>query len=209
LKKSVSKSVDLSPKIKVAITGGIGSGKSSFARIIESKGYPVIKADELAKQLMSTHKTIRKKIILAFGEESYSGDSLNTEHLAKIVFPDPEKTKILNSIVHPVVISEIKKLLDQETSPLVFCEAALIFEARMTPLFDYIVLITADEQLRIRRVVERDKVSPEAVLSRMQNQMSEIEKNKRSHYIFENNGTLAELESKANLLITLLHPRTA
>lgn len=196
------------PKIKVAITGGIGSGKSLFAQIIEGKGFPVIKADELAKHLMSTNKSIKTRIIRAFGEESYSGDSLNTEHLAKIVFPDPEKTKKLNSIVHPIVISEIKKMLEKETSPLVFCEAALIFEARMTPLFDYIVLITAEEPLRIQRVVTRDNVSPEAVLLRMQNQMSEIEKNKRSHYIFENNGTLEELESKANLLITLLRPRT-
>ena len=100
-------------------------------------------------------------------------------------------------------------MLDKEPSPLVFCEAALIFEARMTPLFDYVVLITAEEPLRIQRVVDRDKVTPESVLLRMQNQMSEIEKNKRSHYIFENNGTLKELESKANLLITLLNPRKA
>lgn len=196
-------------QVRVAITGGIGSGKSAFAQIIEGKGFPVIKADELAKHLMSTHKSIKTRIIKSFGKESYSGDSLNTEHIAKIVFPDPEKTKILNSIVHPIVINEIKKMLDKEPSPLVFCEAALIFEARMTPLFDYIVLITAEEPLRIQRVVDRDKVTPESVLLRMQNQMSEIEKNKRSHYIFENNGTLKELESKANLLITLLNPRKA
>lgn len=209
LTKSASKSNTPSPPVKIAITGGIGSGKSLFANFIKEKGFPVIQADDLAKYLMQSDRVIKRKIIQSFGNDSYSGESINREYLAKTVFHDPEKTKILNKIVHPVVIRKIKELLHDAKTPLIFCEAALIFEAKMTPLFDYIVLISADEELRIKRVVERDLVSPEEVLQRMQNQMSEIEKNKRSHYIFLNNGTPEELNSKADLIISLLSPHNS
>lgn len=193
-------------KLKIAITGGIGSGKSQFAGFIQEMGYMVIDADNAAKQLLTEDENIKKKIVLAFGAESYNEHGLNTRYLSENVFQDPENVKKINSIVHPAVIGKIKSLMDRELTnkDLVFVEAALIFEAGMEDLFDYVALISADENLRIERSMKRDDTDKEEIMRRMENQYTEEFKRNNSDFIFENNDSFEGLKSKASFFIHIL-----
>jgi len=191
--------------LKVAITGGIGSGKTTFADFLFAKGYPVIKADILAKELYVTNEQLKQKIIAEFGKTVYPNGSFDRVALYQKAFISDEKVKRLNEIVHPVVINAIKKIISHyEEEEIVFVEAALIFEASMENLFDYVVLITAEEYVRILRTVEREKVSGDEIKQRMKYQIPEEVKKEKSDFTFYNNGTVAELEQKANLLLQLL-----
>jgi len=193
-------------KIKVGITGSIGSGKSTFSNFIADKGYPVIKVDELSKQLLVEDKKLKDKIIKEFGEESYTGNKVNRKYLADKVFSKPDNVDLINSIVHPVVIkkteSDIEKLL--ETNDLVFAEAALIYEADMEKIFDYIVLVTADEKIRMNRKIKYDNYTEEQFLKRNENQIPDEEKKKRADFVFENNGNINEFKIKTDLFINII-----
>lgn len=191
-------------QVRVAITGGIGSGKSVFSSFLKKRGYSVINADNLAKELMTTNRFLRRAIMDNFGSESYIEESINIEYLANTVFSNPEKVRLLNSIVHPVVIREIVRLMDNDDNEFVFTEAALIFEAKMERFFDFIVLITSDLEIRVKRVMDRDNASRDSIIKRMENQFSETEKLKRSDFVFENNSTEEDLELKADLLLKLI-----
>ncbi len=191
--------------LKVAITGGIGSGKSTFSGFIEAKNYTVIKADLLAKELYITNEELKQKVIREFGKEIYPGGLFDRIALFKKAFSDENRVKRLNEIVHPVVIKEINSLMKiHQNEKIVFIEAALIFEAKMESLFDYIVLISADEKTRIERTMQREKIPNEEVKQRMKYQIPDELKKGKSDFTFYNNGTVAELEQKANLLLQLL-----
>lgn len=191
--------------LKVAITGGIGSGKSTFADYMRAKDFAVIKADILAKELYVTNEELRQKIIAEFGAETYPDGLFDRIALYKKAFADEGKVKRLNELVHPVVIEEIKKLfLLNKTEEIIFVEAALIFEANMEELFDYVILITADEKVRIERTIKREKISSDEVKQRMKFQIPDELKKEKADFTFYNNGTLGELEQKANLLLQLL-----
>ncbi|MDP3150595.1 MAG: dephospho-CoA kinase [Ignavibacteria bacterium] len=191
--------------LKVAITGGIGSGKSTFANLMLAKGYPVIKADILAKELYVTNEELKQKVIAEFGDEVYPDGSFDRIALYQKAFRDEEKVKKLNALVHPVVIKEINKLMSfHQNEKIVFVEAALIFEANMEKLFDYVILITADEKIRIDRTMKRENISSYEVKQRMKYQMPDEIKKEKSDFTFYNDGTVAELEQKANLLLQLL-----
>ena len=193
-------------KIRIGITGSIGSGKSVFCSAIENKGFPVIKADDLAKQLLINDNDIKKRIIKEFGEKAYSGMELNKKYLAEKVFSDPEKVNMINSIVHPAVIRELanKLALMLDENNFAFAEAALIYEADMEDMFDYVVLVTANENIRLKRAKESGRFTEEEFLKRNGNQISDIEKKKRADIVFENNGSTDELKLKAGLLINIL-----
>jgi len=194
--------------LKVAITGGIGSGKSTFADFLFAKGYPVIKADILAKKLYVTHEVLKQKLIAEFGNEVYPEGNFDRIALYQTAFINDEKVKRLNEIVHPVVIEEIKNIISYyEDEEIIFIEAALIYEAKMENLFDYVVLITADEKERIERTRQREKISGEEVKRRMKYQTPDEVKKEKADFTFYNNGTVAELEQKANLLLQLLLTR--
>lgn len=191
--------------LKVAITGGIGSGKSSFADLMRAKGYPVIKADILAKELYVTNEELKQNIIAEFGDDVYPNGEFDRIALYQKAFVDGEKVKKLNALVHPVVIKEINKLMSfYKSDQIVFVEAALIFEASMEKLFDYVILITADEKIRTDRTVKRENISREEVKQRMKYQIPDELKKEKSDFTFYNNGTVAELEQKADLLLQLL-----
>ncbi|MFA6598536.1 MAG: dephospho-CoA kinase [Ignavibacteriaceae bacterium] len=191
--------------LKIAITGGIGSGKSTFADFLSAKGYSVIKADILAKELYVTNERLKQKIITEFGKEIYPNGIFDRVALYQKAFINEEKIRRLNELVHPVVIEEIKKLfLLNKTEEIIFVEAALIFEAEMENLFDHVVLIAADEQVRIARTAERDSVSGNEIKQRMKYQMQDESKKEKADFIFCNNGTVQELQQKANLLLQLL-----
>ncbi len=171
----------------IGLTGGIGSGKSTVAKIFEVLGIPVYYADEEAKRIMNEDETIRSKLIVLFGEESYSGGKLNRPHIASIVFGDKEKLHQLNEIVHPVTIADSDRWMQSQTTPYAIKEAALIFESGSYKQLDYVIGVSSPIELRIQRVINRDNISKPEVARRIQNQMPEEDKIKRCHFVLNNN----------------------
>jgi len=196
----------LSKKLKIGITGGIGSGKSTFCDFLKAEKYPVLYADDIAKSLMSTNDEIIRAIQSAFGEQSYRENELQRDYLSREVFSNPEKLQQLNAIVHPAVIRESAILLDAalREHDLVFYEAALIFEAHMENLFDYVILLTAPQEKRINRISVRDNTSEEKILSRMRNQMSDEIKKDKADLVILNDGSIEDLQSKVKFAISIL-----
>jgi dephospho-CoA kinase len=161
--------------LRVGLTGGIGSGKSTIAAIFETLGIPVSYADPEAKRLMSEDAGLREAIIRNFGAGAYTDGKLNRKYLAEIVFTDPEKLSLLNSLVHPVTISEGERWMQElgDRFPYAIREAALIFETRTVGHLDFVIGVSAPEELRIKRTMLRDHVTREEVLRRMRNQIDE------------------------------------
>lgn len=192
-------------KLKIAITGGIGSGKSVVANLFENHGYKVLSADRIAKKLLSTDSNLKQKIISEFGEESYSDGNLNKDYLASKVFSGKEATEKINSIVHPETIKIIEKeCLDElENKKLVFVESALIFEAKREKLFDYILTVVADPEKRIEWVMQRDKIDKNKVLERLNNQIDDEKKISMSDFVLHNNSTLEELQIKSEFFLRI------
>lgn len=172
--------------LKVGLTGGIGSGKSTVASIFEVLGVPVYYADLSAKRLMNEDATIISSITAAFGKESYINNQLNKEHIASIVFNNNEKLQLLNSIVHPATIADAQKWMLDQKAPYAIKEAALIFESHSEKELDYVIGVKAPEAIRINRVIDRDGVSREEVLARIKGQMSETEKMNRCDFTINN-----------------------
>ncbi len=191
----------------VAITGGIGSGKSTFSEFLREKDYPVIFADDLSKELLKNSKKVKKEIIELFDSSAYNGNDINTNFLAKEVFSDPHKLQKINSILHPKVIKQVNREVEElkKNNKLVFVEAALVYEANIEKLFDYVVLITADEEIKKQRTVDSKKFSSEEFDKRIQNQIKDEEKSKRADFIFFNNTTTNDLKIKAGLLLMTLN----
>lgn len=198
-------------KIKVAITGGIGSGKSSVSDYLEKKGHSVLRADLIAKELMAQDAQIKKKLIEEFGEESYSNDKLNTKYLAANVFSNEENVQKINSIVHPPVMEKIDQLAKEifKNQDIVFIETALVYEANLEDFFDYVLLVLADEKTRIDRIINREKVTEEQVRARMQFQIPDEEKKDDADFVLYNNTTLQELENRVEFLLILIRQLTA
>jgi len=194
-------------KIKVAVTGNIGSGKSSFCNFLSEKGYPVINADAVSKNILSEDGEIKKKVIREFGQESFVNNEINKKFLAEKVFSDPVKVLKINSILHPKVKNKIESLANEYFMKydIVFTEAALIYEADMESMFDYVVLITADYKIRKKRTTENAKLSEKDFDKRNDNQIKDEEKKKRADFVFENNLGINELRQKAGLLISILN----
>ena len=144
-------------KLKIGITGGIGSGKSTVSNLFEEAGYFVIRADDLAKDILISDPEVKKNVIDAFGDEVYKDDSLNKEFLAAKVFSNEENVEKINSIVHPPTIKQILHLITEELEKkdLVFVEAALILESSLDVILDYVLLVTAENDIRINRVLEK------------------------------------------------------
>ena len=176
--------------LKVGLTGGIGSGKSTVAAIFEVLGIPVYYADAEAKKMMNEDEAIINTIKKIFGEESYQSGKLNREYISSIVFSNPEKLKELNGIIHPATISGALKWLNQQTSPYSIKEAALIFESYSEKDLDYIIGVTAPEAIRIKRAMLRDNISKEKVESRIKEQMNEVEKMNLCNFIINNDETI-------------------
>jgi len=194
-------------KLRVAITGGIGSGKSLVSGFFEKAGYPVIKTDVIAKELMQTNEQVKKKLIKSFGSEVFSNEILNTKFLADEVFSNPEKLIVINAIVHPPTIKIIESLFRKffENHDIVFVESALVFEAKMSRMFDHVILIYSDEIIRIKRVVDRDNTTEEKVKDRMQFQINDEQKKDIAHITIENNSTIEELEKRCKFIIDILN----
>jgi dephospho-CoA kinase len=196
----------------IGVTGGIGSGKSTVTEILLENGFKSIISDDVAKDLMVSDQKVIDRIISNFGKRSYNNGQLDKSYLADQVFNNPENIKIINSIVHPPTIEKIESLIAEQKrrdkDKLIFVESALIFEAKMEYLFDHILLVTADEDIRIKRILKRGVETISEIRSRMMNQIPEIQKRKRSQFIIENNSTLKSLKEKTLFFLNLFKSMT-
>lgn len=176
--------------LKIGITGGIGSGKSTVCNIFEQLGIPVYYADLRARELMNTHPPLVKALKKEFGEDIYDNNGeLIRPKLAAIVFNNKEKLERLNSLVHPEVKEDFRKWADKQTSvPYVMKEAALMFESGSYKDVDYIIVVSAPKNLRVQRVVDRDGAKRSDVLKRMAGQLTEKERLERTDFVLKNDG---------------------
>jgi dephospho-CoA kinase len=165
--------VSFNMPLRIGLTGGIGSGKSTVARIFEVLGIPVYYADLEAKRIMNEDELLRDQVIQHFGKETYKNGQLDNKYLAAIVFNDRKKLEQLNSIVHPATIRDAERWMNRQTTPYAIKEAALIFESHSQEYLDYVIGVSAPEPLRIHRTMQRDGISREAVLARMHKQIQE------------------------------------
>ena len=173
--------------MKVGLTGGIGSGKSTVAKIFAALGVPVYHADKKAKHLMETSAELIQQIKDHFSENAYENGKLNTRFLAGAVFQNKEKMALLNGIVHPYTLQDAKEWMQKQNHPYAIKEAALIFESGSQGEYDLIIGIQAPHPLRLLRTMKRDKTEREKVLERMDNQLDESIKMKLCDIIIENN----------------------
>jgi dephospho-CoA kinase len=173
--------------LKIGLTGGIGSGKTTVAKVFEVLGIPVYYADDAAKQLMNTNKELQQQLIARFGTETYTNGELNRKHLASLVFGNKEQTELLNSIVHPVTIADAEQWFARQQSPYVVKEAALLFESGAASGLDFVIGVTAPETIRLKRVMDRDGLSAEEIKKRMSNQLDDSMKMRLCDFVIQNN----------------------
>lgn len=173
--------------LKIGLTGGIGSGKSTVARIFEVLNVPVYYADAASKRLYQTDAALRADLKKHFGEDIYNSNELNRAKLAQLVFSDPEKLTLLNSLVHPPTICDAEAWMQQQTAPYLIKEAALLFESGSVRGLDFVIGVQAPTALRIKRVMDRDGILRDEVLARMNRQLDEELKMKLCDFIIYNN----------------------
>lgn len=174
----------------VGLTGGIGSGKTTVAHMFKALGVPVFNSDDEAKVLMNSSVIIKQEIIELLGENSYKDDTLNKPYIASQIFNTKAVLKQINAIVHPKVAAAFDTWVSKQNAPYVIKEVAILFETRTESLVDFIITVIAPLETRIQRVMERDQKSREAVELIIDNQLSDSEKIKKSHYVIENNNRL-------------------
>ncbi len=184
----------------VGLTGGIGSGKTTIANQLSLQGIPVYNSDERAKWLMQNSTEIKNALKKEFGKEVYNSQGLNREYLAKIVFNNKDKLNILNSIVHPVVAKDFDDWVNNQNAEIVVKEAAILFESGSYKTCDVNVAVSADLEERIKRVQKRDGVTREQVLSRINNQWSDLQRNEKADFVIENNDADSIEERVADLV---------
>lgn len=189
---------------RIGLTGGIGSGKSTVAAVFATLGIPCYDSDRRAKELMLEKESLRTFLIQHFGPEVIQNHQLQSSIISNVVFEHPEMLEKLNGAVHPEVGKDFDSWCEEQTSPYVLKEAALLFESGSWKNLDAIVCVTAPEALRIERVMQRNGFSREQVKARIQNQMPEEEKVSRSQFVIENDGHRSLIEQVLAIHQTLL-----
>lgn len=172
--------------IRVGITGGIGSGKSIIGKILTVIGFPVFNSDTEAKLLMVNNERVIHQVKEVFGDNAYTNNQLNRAYLADKIFSDEALKEQLNQIVHPAVRQEFEEWAKRQNTTIVFNEAAILFEIGRYKDFDYNILVTAPEELRIQRVIKRDNTTAEEVKKRMENQWKDEKKKELASFIITN-----------------------
>ena len=189
-------------KVVIGLTGGIGTGKSTVSQILKEKNFPVIDLDIISHEVIKFPKVV-EKIVENFGKEvlEYNNTGnwiISREKLGRVIFGNREKRLILNSIMHPEILRIMReKILEcKKENKIIFVEIQLLFEVQWEKEFDYILLVSAEKETQIKRILARDKRSKEEALSIINSQMPLDEKKKRSDYVIENDGNIQDLERK-------------
>ena len=196
---------DVPPPRIIGLTGGIGSGKTSVAKLLEQKGFPVYYSDDQAKNIVNIDPELKEKIISLLGRESYVDGVYNRKYVAEKVFNDAELLEQLNHLIHPAVRIDFEKWVAAQTSEFVFKETALLFELKLNEQCYKSLLVTADDNLRIKRTMDRDNKTYREIETIMQNQMPEKDKMKLANYIIYNNSDRDNLESETDIFIAELN----
>ena len=191
-------------KVVIGLTGGIGTGKSTVSQILKEKDFPVIDLDIISHEVIK-FPMVMEKIIENFGKEvlEYNNTGnwiISREKLGRVIFGNREKRLILNSIMHPEILRIMReKILEcKKENKIIFVEIQLLFEVQWEKEFDYILLVSAEKETQIKRILARDKRSKEEALSIINSQMPLDEKKKRSDYVIENDGNIQDLEKKVD-----------
>lgn len=193
--------------ILVGLTGSIGAGKSAVATIFEACGIPVLRADEIARELMETDPELIAAIVLEFGADAYVDGKLNRKYLADAIFGDAGRLEAMNALVHPRTIAEQGAragALVASGARVVACEAALIFESGGEGRFDYLVVVDAERDIRLARAAERDGVALDEIARRDASQIPAERKVEMADFVIRNDGAPADLERNARFVATLL-----
>ena len=165
---------------KIGVTGGIGSGKSTVCELLRDRGVAVYDSDSRAKQLMAESEALREQLIAAFGAECYNAEGLDRAFLASKVFGNEEALQQLNSIVHPAVRADFQAWAEQQQSPYVVLESAILFEAGFETEVDATLAVMAPMPMRLERTMARDGVDKDSVMRRMEHQLSDDELHRRA-----------------------------
>lgn len=191
---------------RIGLTGGIGSGKTYIAGILEKMGYPVYYSDAQSKVLTDTHPLIREKLVARFGREIYTAQGLNRKVLAELIFASEEHRLFVNELIHPLVRNNFEHWCSEQQSPIVFNEAAILFETGAYRQFDGTLLVVAPLELRIERVMQRDRCSKKEVEERMKSQWSDEQKIPLATVVITSNGELplvSQIEKSVQTLLSL------
>jgi dephospho-CoA kinase len=188
---------------KIGLTGGIGSGKTTIARILEAMSYPVYYSDIRSKQLCDHNVGIQSQLTSLFGPKAYEEGKLNRTFLSDCIFTNPDLRLKVNEIIHPVVRKDFEDWASVQTNPLIFNEAAILFETGAFKQFDAVVLVCAPISQRIERVMLRDLSDKASVEQRIQSQWSDEQKRSLTNYCIENNGIHPILIQVEELLMKL------
>lgn len=172
--------------IKVGLTGGIGSGKTTVSRVFSQLGIPIYEADKEARKLMENHPDIIGALIDNYGKDIYIDKKLNREKLAGIIFEDKDELKKINGIVHPVVREDFERWSKLQQSAYVIEEAAILYESGSDSQVDFVIAVTAPEKTRIERVMKRDNITSEQVRARINNQLPEETKVAWANFVIYN-----------------------
>lgn len=187
--------------IKIGITGGIGSGKSTVSEIFSLFGIPVYIADAESKKLVNTSPTVRKKLTEVFGKDLYRNGTLDKALFASMIFNDKKKLEIANGIIHPEVEKDFLAWISKHKDyPIIAKEAAILFESGFNKFVDAVITVYTPLEQRIQRTVERDAVSREKVLERINSQMPDEEKVKLSDFTIVNDETQSLISQVLNIL---------
>ena len=195
--------------LRIGITGGMGAGKSTVCKVFSQIGISIYDADSRAKWLMNNNPELKEAVRTSFGWDSYTRkDDLNRDYLAKVVFNNEEKLKVLNGIVHPAVMKDFE-LWTQEhkDEPYSLKEAALLFESNSYKILHKIIVINSPIETRIERVVKRDHVKREDVLKRIENQSTDRERMEKADWVIYNDGVNSLIEQAMKIHHEILEIR--
>ena len=171
---------------RIGLTGGIGSGKTYVSDIFKKLEIPVFNADDAAKRCMVENERLQQEIQNVFGDEVYNNGALQNKVLAEIVFNDEQKLEKLNKLVHPVVKKSFEDWCAEQNSDIIIKEAAILFESNTNTSLDIVICVSAPEEIRIERVINRDNISRAQVVAIIENQMPQHEKEKLSNFVIIN-----------------------
>ena len=187
--------------ISIAITGGIGSGKTFVSNLLKERGIPIYNSDDEAKRLMVSDEGIRRDLMALLGEDVYQGDALNKSLLASYLFADAGNAARINAIVHPRVRADFSRWLsERQDVEVAGLECAILYEAGFEDTVDKVVMVYAPESLRIERAMKRDNATERQIRARIAAQMDDEEKSRRSDYVIYTDGRFSVEEQLSDLI---------